>query len=441
MSHDLDYGIWLRDNGVSQQTEITFSDLPLRHLDVVSAGHYCTTAATVVDGRRYAVTFDFDDSILEQIIFLLPDVLASSVRPALKAASGPASFELLRLVRLQATARIGTLQDGRDEQFLPLVIEKISPANERRDPSPSDSDVRSHPRFTKLKAEAREHWQHFRPKMFCVLKERGELDAALDRAVTKAITTEAAYVAEGYPVDGAWEAAREHIFLKDEASEEEEENSSYDIETDWLAQKEKEGVVLALPNGRCVSEAELEEGLEDWQFTDTPPTKVIDGPFISSDGLQQFPIRVVVLENDEIGTEVWNGSSWERGGSLNLAVRARAPWNNELIQFGIEEMGMEKTNRTNSSEQRSECENDSRTELALGKIFFVIFIFSVFLALTAITSALLYRWLYPQEYIQSLVYGRRFDMRFMIDWLVSSALYSALLYRALGARVGLPQRK
>lgn len=433
MPYDPDYGIWLKDNGISRQTKITFSDLPLRHVDVVSAGHYCTTAATAVDGRGYAVTFDFDDAILEQIIFLLPDALASTIKPALKTAKGPASFELPGPLRLQATARIGTRQNGRDEQFVPLVIEKISPANERCDPSTSDPELRHHPRFAKLKGDAREHWRRFRPKMVRALEQDGDLDAALDRAVASALKTEAAYLAQGFPEDGAWEAAREHIFLKDEATEE-EANNVCDIEAEWLAQKENEGVVLMLPNGRCVSEAELEEGLEDWQFTDIPPTHVIDGPFIACDELQQCVIRVVALENDEIGTEVWNGKSWEQGGSLSQAVRARAPWNDELIQYGIKEENMDGGVQQSRLAPHDREGYIPRPELTLRNVFFVIFVVSAFLALTLVSSMLAYRWFYPREYVEHLFYGRRFDLRFGLDWLVSSAVYSGFIYRRLQGR-------
>lgn len=116
----------------------------------------------------------------------------------------------------------------------------------------------------------------------------------------------------------------------------------------WLPNNKKEGAIFCLPNGRCVSEEELENGLDEWQFTDATVGAVIDGPFICSDGNHQIELmRVVFLPEHAIGTEVWNGSSWEKGGTLNQAVQARAPWQEELESYGMKENTM--TNLRDSS--------------------------------------------------------------------------------------------
>lgn len=75
------------------------------------------------------------------------------------------------------------------------------------DPSPSPNPL------TGLRNQIREHWQEHRPQMYRDLKERGQLDRAVERAFR--LTADAFHdlLVQKVPVNQAWELVRENWAL------------------------------------------------------------------------------------------------------------------------------------------------------------------------------------------------------------------------------------
>ena len=122
-----DYGMRLVSEGVLPETDLYFHNFRLYSVDIVSLGHYTTTVELSYEGKRHALSLDFDHSQLETILakaspefspFVLNEISRDPASPrAIKLGEGEIAFGV--------RARLGEVQRAEKESFVPLVAQEI----------------------------------------------------------------------------------------------------------------------------------------------------------------------------------------------------------------------------------------------------------------------------------------------------------------------------
>ena len=120
-----DYGSYLISQGTPREIAHLFYGVPVTHLSVLGPNLYgFTTNICPIAGVEYCASFDFDQNILNQILLRVPTdkrdeffAHGSRIRTAV---------EFPKAIHLDVQARLGDLQQGQREQFVPLVVTEIS---------------------------------------------------------------------------------------------------------------------------------------------------------------------------------------------------------------------------------------------------------------------------------------------------------------------------
>jgi hypothetical protein len=93
---------------------------------VLERGQYSTTVRTPYEGKIHALSLDFDHTLLERILLKADAHLASFLRSELsRDPASPRSIDFGGHVVFGVRARLGQLQTGAREQFVPLVAQEI----------------------------------------------------------------------------------------------------------------------------------------------------------------------------------------------------------------------------------------------------------------------------------------------------------------------------
>jgi hypothetical protein len=121
-----DYGLRLLREGISGTVDIFFYDFHLYDVTVLGRGQYSTVVQTPYEGQIHALSLDFDHTHLEQILLKADARLASFLRSELsRDPKSPRSIELGDGVGFGVRARLGKLEIGAREQFVPLLAQEI----------------------------------------------------------------------------------------------------------------------------------------------------------------------------------------------------------------------------------------------------------------------------------------------------------------------------
>jgi hypothetical protein len=121
-----DYGLRLLREGISGTVDISFYDFHLFSVTVIGRGQYSTMVETLYEGEIHALSLDFDHAHLARILSKADARLASFLRSELsRDAVSPRSIDLEGHVAFGVRARLGDLQTGASEQFVPLVAQEI----------------------------------------------------------------------------------------------------------------------------------------------------------------------------------------------------------------------------------------------------------------------------------------------------------------------------
>jgi hypothetical protein len=127
MSFAPDFGLCLMRRGASRDTDILLVPFVLEQISVVSAGLFTTISNFDFLDDTYAVSLDFDTTILEDIKRLCSTKTARLIEKELQNAGAKARTVVLpEPVELAVTARLGEVQSAAYEEFLPLVVQSVS---------------------------------------------------------------------------------------------------------------------------------------------------------------------------------------------------------------------------------------------------------------------------------------------------------------------------
>ena len=121
---------WAKDFGMlllkmnpnkSKVPEINWSQFTFYNIAVMDPGEYTTTANTMVGNEEYAITVDFDEEIFEKILETMPKANANKLRDMVdKLTNYPAMIRFDGGITVGLKARLGTLQHGSGEDFIPF---------------------------------------------------------------------------------------------------------------------------------------------------------------------------------------------------------------------------------------------------------------------------------------------------------------------------------
>lgn len=126
MSFKPDYGLRLKEEGISNDVDLDFYDFHLFSLTLLGNDQFSTMVVIPVDGELHSLSLDFNLSQLYKILSKADPSLASYLRNEL--ARDPVTLRTIDLdgeVIFGVKARLGDLQVNKNERYVPLVAKEI----------------------------------------------------------------------------------------------------------------------------------------------------------------------------------------------------------------------------------------------------------------------------------------------------------------------------
>lgn len=121
-----DLGKHLVAIGTPQKTVLIYLTWEIDVLHVVSEGRYCTTRVQPMDGNLYCATFDFDNSILTDLMQAATERTQDFIAERL--IDDPFSIRSMVLpdpINTGISAVLGNVQQGLHDLFIPLIITEV----------------------------------------------------------------------------------------------------------------------------------------------------------------------------------------------------------------------------------------------------------------------------------------------------------------------------
>lgn len=126
MTYKPDYGLRQLKDGISHNVDIFFYDFRLYSLSVLERGQYSTVVEVPIAGELHALSLDFTQEQLDQILARGPRHIASFISRELERdPSSPRTIDFDGEVVFGVRARLGELQKVQNESFVPLVAQEI----------------------------------------------------------------------------------------------------------------------------------------------------------------------------------------------------------------------------------------------------------------------------------------------------------------------------
>lgn len=124
-----DFGLYLAGKG-SGNNKVVVPGFPMADLFIRARGEYTIGGvATGEDGQRYMATLDFGQPVLDGLLETLPahaaGTFASMIAEAGEASGYYAQLRLETPLVVTIEAQLGSVAHGEDEDFIPLVADRI----------------------------------------------------------------------------------------------------------------------------------------------------------------------------------------------------------------------------------------------------------------------------------------------------------------------------
>jgi hypothetical protein len=111
---------------MSPTADLFFYDFQMFSLTVLGSGDYSTVSDTQYAGQWHCLSLDFNQAHLERILAKADHQLATHLRAELsRDPASPRSIEFKGHIEFGVRARLGQLQTGPHEQFVPLIAQEI----------------------------------------------------------------------------------------------------------------------------------------------------------------------------------------------------------------------------------------------------------------------------------------------------------------------------
>src|ERR671924_1625935 len=126
MSYKPDYGLRLLKESFSPTTDLFFYNFRLYSLTVLGRGQYATMVEYPYANARHALSLDFNEAQLKQILAKATPQLSAFIESQLD--TDPTTPRTIRFegeIPFDVRARLGELQKVQREEFVPLVAQEI----------------------------------------------------------------------------------------------------------------------------------------------------------------------------------------------------------------------------------------------------------------------------------------------------------------------------
>jgi hypothetical protein len=126
MGFKSDYGLRLSKQGISSGVDIFFYDFRLFSISVLGPESYSTTVEMPYEGEMHALSLDFNQAQLKNILARAdPSVNAFVWTELARDPYSARSIDLDGHVSFAVRSRLGVLQTVAQEEFIPLVAQEI----------------------------------------------------------------------------------------------------------------------------------------------------------------------------------------------------------------------------------------------------------------------------------------------------------------------------
>ncbi|HEY4759314.1 MAG TPA: hypothetical protein VIH42_01910 [Thermoguttaceae bacterium] len=121
-----DYGCYLANSGVLINSAHYFYSVPVDHISILDINMFSMSSVIKIEGKEYAVTFDFDEYFLWKIMELAQDNVISAFQAGLKKGlKPPHTIDFPEIFYVGIHAVMGNPQIGMYEQFIPFNIKAV----------------------------------------------------------------------------------------------------------------------------------------------------------------------------------------------------------------------------------------------------------------------------------------------------------------------------
>lgn len=126
MTFKPDFGLRRMNDGISRDVDLNFYDFSLYSLTVLGLGQYSTMVEVPFAGKLHALSLDFNQKQLDQMLDKATPETAVFIRGELtRAPSTPRTIDFEGEIVFGVRARLGELQRGQYESFVPIVAQEI----------------------------------------------------------------------------------------------------------------------------------------------------------------------------------------------------------------------------------------------------------------------------------------------------------------------------
>ena len=119
-----DYGYKLLQDGITPGVDLHFYNFRMSDFIVLDKGKFSTMANLPVNGKEYAVSFDFGEKELARMIEKAPPHIAKWLKRQ-AADLAPRATDLPEPISFTIRAHLGPLERNANEVYVPLIIEEI----------------------------------------------------------------------------------------------------------------------------------------------------------------------------------------------------------------------------------------------------------------------------------------------------------------------------
>jgi hypothetical protein len=121
-----DLGLHRLQHGFSRATEQIFYDVEVVDFDFVSPNLYSIMFEHSEDGVAYALSFDFDNQLMSQILGKLPPTECATFLNSIEGRRYPFRATLPQPIHLNTIeSYLGETQHGAHDAFVPFVVKRI----------------------------------------------------------------------------------------------------------------------------------------------------------------------------------------------------------------------------------------------------------------------------------------------------------------------------
>ena len=123
-----DYGLFLLGQGVQPGARRVFFDVPMEHLTRPALRTISVTLSIEEPGQHYAMSFDFIGPRIDELLAVFPEPAREALWQWLEDRTTVGEHLQLSptatVAHLEAT--LGAIQRGAYEQFVPLIVQRVT---------------------------------------------------------------------------------------------------------------------------------------------------------------------------------------------------------------------------------------------------------------------------------------------------------------------------